>query len=113
MRACIYENLSKLSYGELLQAISNIKDKLQEVNKEDKVYHKMNEYYAALMQEIDKRDRFRWNINYSNDSKSIKNQILSNFTGKITGFFQTHIRTILSPFKPFLCLRDSIIPKLL
>lgn len=51
----VYENLKELNYSELLNAISNIKDKLYnqgvDVDKAD------FQYYIALVQEIDARQR--------------------------------------------------------
>lgn len=55
MTAQVYENLKQLNYSELLNAISNIKDKLYnqgvDVDKAD------FQYYIALVQEIDARQR--------------------------------------------------------
>lgn len=51
----VYENLKELNYSELLNAISNIKDKLYnqgvDVDKAD------FQYYIALVQEMDARQR--------------------------------------------------------
>lgn len=54
MTPIVYENLSQLSYGELLQAISNIKKKLQE-NIDETL--DTNTYYKALVAELDSRTR--------------------------------------------------------
>ena len=55
MTAQVYENLKQLTYSELLNAISNIKDKLYnqgvDVDKAD------FQYYIALVQEMDARQR--------------------------------------------------------
>lgn len=55
MTAQVYENLKELTYSELLNAISNIKNKLYnqgvDVDKAD------FQYYIALVQEMDTRQR--------------------------------------------------------
>lgn len=55
MTAQVYENLKELNYSELLNAISNIKNKLYnqgvDVDKAD------FQYYIALVQEMDARQR--------------------------------------------------------
>ena len=56
MKPIVYENLKELSYGELLQAISNIKDKIQN-NLDEKLPDKYNDYYTALVTELDNRTR--------------------------------------------------------
>lgn len=56
MRPIVYENLKELSYGELLQAISNIKDKIQN-NLDEKLPDKYNDYYTALVTELDNRTK--------------------------------------------------------
>ena len=56
MKPIIYENLKKLSYGELLQAISNIKDKMQD-NLDEKLPDEYNNYYTALVTELDNRTK--------------------------------------------------------
>ena len=55
MTAQVYENLKQLNYSELLNAISNIKDKLynQGVNVDKADF----QYYIALVQEMDARQR--------------------------------------------------------
>lgn len=55
MTSVVYENLKELNYSELLNAISNIKDKLynQGVNVDKADF----QYYIALVQEIDARQR--------------------------------------------------------
>ena len=51
----VYENLKELNYGELLSAIDRIREKLYEngVDIEDADM----QYYIALMQELDNRQR--------------------------------------------------------
>jgi hypothetical protein len=51
----VYENLEQLTYGELLTALDNIREKLysQGVDTE----HADMMYYIALMQELDKRQK--------------------------------------------------------
>ena len=56
MKPIVYENLKELSYGELLQAISNIKDKMQD-NLDEKLPDKYNDYYTALVTELDNRTK--------------------------------------------------------
>lgn len=56
MKPIVYENLKELSYGELLQAISNIKDKIQN-NLDEKLPDKYNDYYTALVTELDNRTK--------------------------------------------------------
>lgn len=51
----VYENLEQLTYGELLFAIDNIREKLYEQGAEAQ-YEDMT-YYIALMQELDKRQK--------------------------------------------------------
>lgn len=55
MTAQVYENIEQLTYSELLNAISNIKNKLYnqgvDVDKAD------FQYYIALVQEMDARQR--------------------------------------------------------
>ena len=55
MKPQVYENLEQLTYGELLYAIDNIREKLYEQGVEVQ-YEDMN-YYIALMQELDKRQK--------------------------------------------------------
>ena len=51
----VYENLQQLTYGELLSAIDNIREKIYgqgvDIPNED------ISYYIALMQELDKRQK--------------------------------------------------------
>jgi len=56
MKPIIYENLKELSYGELLQAISNIKDKMQD-NLDETLPDEYNNYYTALVTELDNRTK--------------------------------------------------------
>lgn len=51
----VYKNLKELNYGELLSAIDRIREKLYEdgVDVEDADM----QYYVALMQELDKRQK--------------------------------------------------------
>lgn len=51
----VYENLKELNYGELLSAIDRIREKLYEdgIDIEDADM----QYYIALMQELDKRQK--------------------------------------------------------
>lgn len=49
----VYENIEQLTYGELLTAISNIKEKLYQAGID--VEHADMQYYIALMREFDKR----------------------------------------------------------
>ena len=53
----VYENLKQLTYGDLINAIENIKNKLysQGIN----VEHTDMKYYIALMQELDNRQKER------------------------------------------------------
>lgn len=54
MNPTVYENIEKLSYGELIQAISKIKEKLEQTNNID---IPDNSYYLALITELDKRTK--------------------------------------------------------
>lgn len=47
----IYENLKQLTYKELLDALSRLKEHLEECDSADSAY------YLALMQELDKRQK--------------------------------------------------------
>ena len=51
----VYENIEQLTYGELIVAIENIKSKLYDALNTD--YHADFQYYIALLQEFDKRQR--------------------------------------------------------
>ena len=55
----VYENIEQLTYGELIVAIENIKSKLYDVLNTD--YHADFQYYIALLQELDKRQK-DWNF---------------------------------------------------
>ena len=56
MTSQIYENLETLTYRELLTAIDNIKDKIYSNQTIDLESTDM-QYYIALMQELDKRQK--------------------------------------------------------
>lgn len=51
----VYENLQQLTYGELLSAIDRIREKLYEQGVD--VKHADMQYYIALIQELDKRQK--------------------------------------------------------
>ena len=51
----VYENLKELNYGELLSAIDRIREKLYEDGVD--IEHADMQYYIALMQELDKRQK--------------------------------------------------------
>ncbi len=51
----VYENLEQLTYGELLTAIDNIREKIYEQRID--VQNEDMSYYIALMQELDKRQK--------------------------------------------------------
>ena len=51
----VYKNLEQLTYGELLAAIENIKEKLYQAG--INVEHADMQYYIALMQEFDNRQK--------------------------------------------------------
>ena len=55
----VYKNLEQLTYGELLAAIENIKEKLYQAG--INVEHADMQYYIALMQEFDNRQK-DWNF---------------------------------------------------
>lgn len=52
----VYENLEQLTYGELLTAIDNIREKIYEQGGIDIQDEDMS-YYIALMKELDKRQK--------------------------------------------------------
>lgn len=52
----VYENIEQLTYGELIEAISNIKEKIYNQDNPPQFYAEWN-YYIALMQELDKRQK--------------------------------------------------------
>lgn len=54
MTSQVYENLEQLTYRELLEAISNIKEKIYSQHKPAFYCQDWN-YYIALMKELDKR----------------------------------------------------------
>ena len=51
----VYENLKQLSYGELLLAIDRIREKMYGDGVD--VEHADMQYYIALMQELDSRQK--------------------------------------------------------
>ena len=51
----VYENLSELSYGELLAAIDRLREKIYD--QEAEVPFEDTQYYVALMQELDNRQK--------------------------------------------------------
>jgi hypothetical protein len=55
VRPEIYENLEKLTYGELTAAIANIKKNLAQAD-DKALCEEMDNYYLALNQELDRRD---------------------------------------------------------
>ena len=56
MTSQVYENLETLTYRELLTAINNIKEKIYSNQTIDFELIDM-QYYTALMQELDKRQK--------------------------------------------------------
>lgn len=52
----VFENIEQLTYGELLTAINNIKDKLYNQDNPPQFYPEWN-YYVALIQELDNRQK--------------------------------------------------------
>ena len=52
----VYENLEQLTYGELLEAINNIKEKIYNQDNPPQFYAEWD-YYKALMQELDKKQK--------------------------------------------------------
>ena len=56
MTSQVYENLETLTYRELLTAINNIKEKIYSNQTIDFELINM-QYYTALMQELDKRQK--------------------------------------------------------
>ena len=56
MKPIVYQNVEGLSYGELLTAISNIKNVMN--NTEDKdIREYTSDYYKLLVAELDKRQK--------------------------------------------------------
>ena len=55
MKPVVYNNLKQLTYRELLQAISNIKDAINSTD--DNSINYDSEYYNALVDELDNRQR--------------------------------------------------------
>ena len=53
MKARIYENIRRMTYRELLVAISNIKNNIKDAN--DPKILENSEYYNALVKELDSR----------------------------------------------------------
>ena len=56
MNPIVYKNVKSLTYRELLEAISNIKNKMQEVDDEE-IINRHSEYYEALVKELDNRQK--------------------------------------------------------
>lgn len=56
MRAEIYKNVEELSYGELLKAISNIKENIASVS-DTSMSNYDSEYYKTLVKELDNRQK--------------------------------------------------------
>ncbi len=52
----VYENLQQLTYGELLSAINNIKNKIYNHNQPPQSYPEWD-YYKCLIQELDNRQK--------------------------------------------------------
>ena len=55
MKASVYANIKRLTYGELLRAISNIKDAVNSTDDKDINYD--SDYYNALVEELDNRQK--------------------------------------------------------
>ena len=55
MKASVYANIKRLTYGELLKAISNIKDTVNSTDDKDINYD--SDYYNALVEELDNRQK--------------------------------------------------------
>ncbi len=56
MRAKIYKNVKELSYGELLKAISNIKENMNSIS-DTTLSDYDSEYYKMLVEELDNRQK--------------------------------------------------------
>lgn len=56
MRAKIYKNVKELSYGELLRAISNIKENMNSTS-DTTLLDYDSEYYKMLVEELDNRQK--------------------------------------------------------
>lgn len=56
MRAKIYKNVKELSYGELLRAISNIKENMNSTS-DTTLSDYDSEYYKMLVEELDNRQK--------------------------------------------------------
>lgn len=56
MRATIYKNVKELSYGELLRAISNIKENINSTS-DTTLSDYDSEYYKMLVEELDNRQK--------------------------------------------------------
>ena len=52
----VYSNIEQLTYRELLEAISNIKEKIYNQDNPPQFYAEWD-YYIALMQELDRRQK--------------------------------------------------------
>lgn len=58
MKPEVYENVKSMTYGELLNAISNIKDKMKDVT-DIEIIERDSHYYNMLVAELDNRQRER------------------------------------------------------
>lgn len=56
MRPIVYQNVTELSYGELLEAISNIKNVMNNTADKD-IKEYTSDYYKLLVEELDKRQK--------------------------------------------------------
>ena len=56
MNPDVYENVKSMTYGELLNAISNIKDKMKDVH-DTEIIERDSHYYNMLVAELDSRQR--------------------------------------------------------
>lgn len=56
MRVTIYKNVKELSYGELLRAISNIKENMNSTS-DTTLSDYDSEYYKMLVEELDNRQK--------------------------------------------------------
>lgn len=55
LNTVVYKNLKRLTYGELITAISNIKETVNSTDDKDINYN--SEYYQALVRELDERQQ--------------------------------------------------------
>lgn len=56
MRPIVYKNVKELTYGELLRAISNIKENMNNVS-DTTLSDYDSEYYKMLVEELDNRQK--------------------------------------------------------